>query len=82
MVRIIADFQPFARDQKITVYSDGNIIEEVKVTIDSVTNSLKGLRNKYEAAEIDLIGNSGYLSKFQKELNSDFSSTKVNIIQR
>lgn len=82
MVRIIADFQPFARDQKITVYSDGNIIEEVKVTIDNVTNSLKGLRNKYEAVEIDLIGNSGYLSKFQKELNSDFSSTKVNIIQR
>lgn len=82
MVQIVANFQPFTMSQQILVYEGNNIIDSLSVDSDDVINVIKGLKNKYSADEINLVGNTDYLSKFQKDLSTDFDMTKIKIIQR
>lgn len=82
MVQIVANFQPFTMSQQILVYEGNNIIDSFSVDSNDVINTIKGLKNKYNADEINLVGNTDYLSKFQKDLSIDFDMTKIKIIQR
>lgn len=82
MVQIVANFQPFTMSQQILVYEGNNIIDSFSVDSNDVINTIKGLKNKYNADEINLVGNTDYLSKFQKDLSTDFDMTKIKIIQR
>lgn len=80
MSRIVVDFQPFAIEQKVYTYSDeGTIIEKAYCSIDEVTDTVKAMQNKFSAKEVDLIGNSDYLTKFKNGLKTNFDFTDVNI---
>lgn len=82
MVQIITNFNLFTEKQKVLVYSNGDIIDDVDVNIDDLVNVIKGFKNKYGAEDITLIGDNNYLSKFKRDLSTDFSATKINIVQR
>lgn len=82
MIQIVADLQPFQVAQKISVYQDNEEIETISSTIENLIPAIKGVKNKYSADSINLIGNTQYLTKFQKDLSTDFDITKINIIQR
>lgn len=82
MIQIIADIQPFQIIQKVSVYQDGNEIDTAQTDIDKLVPVIKGLKNKYNIDNINLIGGNQYLSKFKKDLSTDFDITKINIITR
>ena len=82
MVQIITNFNLFTEKQKVLVYSNGDIIDDVDVNVDDLVNVIKGFKNKYGAEDITLIGDNNYLSKFKRDLSIDFSATKINIVQR
>ena len=82
MIQIIADIQPFQIMQKVSVYQDGNEIDAAQTNIDKLVPVIKGLKNKYNIDNISLIGGNQYLSKFKKDLSTDFDITKINIITK
>lgn len=82
MIQIIADIQPFQIMQKVSVYQDGNEIDAAQTNIDKLIPVIKGLKNKYNIDNISLIGGNQYLSKFKKDLSTDFDITKINIITK
>ena len=82
MIQIIADIQPFQIMQKVSVYQDGNEIDTAHTDIDKLVPVIKGLKNKYNIDNINLIGGNQYLSKFKKDLSTDFDTTKINIITK
>ena len=82
MIQIIADIQPFQIMQKVSVYQDGNEIDAAQTSIDKLVPVIKGLKNKYNIDNISLIGGNQYLSKFKKDLSTDFDITKINIITK
>ena len=82
MIQIIADIQPFQIMQKVSVYQDGNEIDTAHTDIDKLVPVIKGLKNKYNIDNINLIGGNQYLSKFKKDLSTDFDITKINIITK
>lgn len=82
MIQIIANIQPFQIMQKVSVYQDGNEIDAAQTSIDKLVPVIKGLKNKYNIDHINLIGGNQYLSKFKKDLSTDFDITKINIITK
>ena len=82
MIQIIADIQSFQIMQKVSVYQDGNEIDTAHTDIDKLVTVIKGLKNKYNIDNINLIGGNQYLSKFKKDLSTDFDITKINIITK
>lgn len=83
MTSIAVNFQPFLKNQKIYAYADGNIVEEMEVALEDVDNAVQVLSSKFNANEINLIGNQDYLERFKTEMSTKFSNiATINIISR
>lgn len=80
MSRIVVDIQMGAMEQKVYTYSDeGTILEKAYCSIDNLTDVVKAMQNKFSATQVDLIGNTEYLSKFKNGLKTNFDFTDVDI---
>lgn len=83
MTSIAVNFQPFMMNQKVYAYSDGHIVEEMDVPLDDVNNAVNTLSTKFNADEINLIGNQDYLERFKAEMSTKFSNNvNINIISK
>lgn len=83
MTNITVNFQPFLRNQMIYAYKDGNIVEDVSVPIEEISSAVTNLSKKYNANEINLIGNQDYLARFKAEMGTKFTEgVNINIIGR
>lgn len=78
MNHIIVDFRPFALEQNIQVYVNGECVRTAKVDIGRITDVCYGFCHEYNIDKIDLCGSTDYLKKFQSELGTKFSEN-VNI---
>lgn len=79
-VRII--FHQFTMKQDIIVYNDSRVLERFTVNLDEMVNFIEGIKNKYDIAEINLMGNHIYVSKYKEKFQNKFSNNniKINII--
>lgn len=83
MTNITINFQPFLNHQIIYAYVDGAIVDEVAIPLADMPKAVKAMATKYNATEINMIGNQDYLSRFKAEMATDFSNDiNINIIGR
>ena len=60
MKKIITMLQPFAKNQNVIVYENGNKIAIKEVSIEDLPNELSQLTVEYDVKQIDFIGAKQY----------------------
>lgn len=81
MDQIIVMFAPFDLVQNIVVYKNGEVVDNLTATIDTITNTIDAAATRYNINNINLCGSTDYLKRFKNELsNSKYEHRTINII--
>lgn len=80
---IVAIFYPFEVEQEIMVYQHGECVSKMRPCLDDMVKTICSLNQQYHADRIDLCGVPSFVSKYVKELKSNFSDMPtIEIIPR
>ena len=83
MNHIVVDFRPFVMSQNVMVYINGECKEVVGASLDDVVQVVNALCSKYNINQVDMCGNTDFLSKYKKELmTTQYGNINVDIIER
>lgn len=66
--KIIITSSPVARYQKISVFKDGDFVEELEVNFDTLVDTTLALAEKYQITSIDLSGANVFTHKIANDL--------------
>lgn len=81
--RIVGMIKPFVLEQDIYVYEDGNKIDNIKVPLSKINETIFSLSQKYNITTIDLMGskqfNRGLIKKIKEEEMTKFNENKLQI---
>lgn len=80
MENIIVSVMPFTLKHQVFVMKDGDMVENIYVTMDEIPDAVRALSNKYKDIDnISLCGNTEFLEKLKTEINSKFD-TKAPVV--
>ena len=79
MNKITVMFHQFILKQDIILYNGDKIINKFAVDLDKIVETIIILQKQYNLSEINLCGNSAFISKFKNKLINKFSNTNVQI---
>lgn len=68
MRKLVAIVRPFERFQTVYVYEDSNKIDQLKVALTDLNNTIFSLSEKYSVKDITLIGSKHFNQGIQKGL--------------
>lgn len=68
MRKLVAIVRPFERFQTVYVYEDSNKIDQLKVALTDLNNTIFSLSEKYNVKDITLIGSKHFNQGIQKGL--------------
>ncbi len=86
MKKIVGILRPFDYQQQLFVYEDGNKIDSIQSTVDSLPTTIIELSQKYEIIQIDLTGPKQYSKGISQKIKSEectkysTNSLKINLI--
>lgn len=84
MNHIVVIFHPFDLEQEVMVYQYDRCIEVLHPCLDDTVKTVCGLNKQYHANKIELCGSPSFVTKYVKELRTDFSNDMptIEIIQK
>lgn len=74
---IVAIFHPFEIKQEIMVYQHGECINKIHPCLEDVVKTICSLNQQYHADRIELCGVPSFVSKYVKELKSNFFNMPI-----
>ena len=77
MRKIVSVIKPFILKQNLFVYEDGNKIDLICVSIETIENDLVDIAKKYEATNIELVGSKNYIQGIKRKIE-EIEMTKYN----
>lgn len=82
MNSIVIIYQPFAIEQMVILYKDGEVAENHRCPIERVPMLIEEISQHQGVSSVNLIGNSDYLGRFQKEILGKVpTNVSVNIVK-
>ena len=80
---IVVMFHPFEIKQEVKIYQHGQCIDELYPCLDDTTKAIYTLSQEYHTDKIELCGNPSFVSKYVRELKSNFSEMpEIEIISK
>lgn len=83
MEHIIVVFHPFEMEQEVMVYQHGECVKLVRPHLEDIAKTICNFNNQYHPDRIEMCGNPSFVTKYIKELKSNFSELpEIEIIPR
>lgn len=82
MAHIVVLSQMFDNKQEVSVYQNGECIDNKSVSISDIPTQVEAFTNEYEIDRVYLVGNKDYLQKTFIKMTDKFANNGIEIFMQ